>query len=124
MDMTPQQIDELLDRIRDERGDAIDPARITDLLEADDEADRRADLETIARIDYDEANAAADLAEQAAAHAEHVLAEKSEQARIASESVISMRKDLGLVRTADGYKTIAQARADAYAAHISGIPVS
>lgn len=124
MDMTAQQVYELLEAIRAERGDAIDPARITDLLEADDLADMHADLETLARIDYDEANEAADQAEKAAAHAEHILAEKSEQARSTAAIVIGMRRQLGLIRTADGYKTIAQARADAYAARISGIPVS
>lgn len=107
--MTPDQIDALLDRIRDERGEAIDPARITDLLAADDDEATAAGVLDLMETELEDARAT--LAAAESARDEALIAYSAARGRVSR-----LRYQLSVIRTADGYITHRQASAAEVAA--------
>lgn len=110
MELTHQQIDELLDRIRDDTGRAVDPARITDLLEQEYAlAEAESSLE-LSRLECDLAQEAYQDARGSYEAASARYANDQHTADLARGRVVTMRRALGVMRTATGYITVEQAR--------------
>jgi hypothetical protein len=103
---------------------ATDPDALAHLEELDAQADTAADNAEIARLNYEDAAAARGLADSALCAAETALSELSAAQRNAEAKAIAMRRALGLIRTATGYRTVAEMRAAAAAAQQAGVPLA
>lgn len=110
MDLTQDQIDALCDRIFFDTGKAVDPARITDLLEQEDTLAEAESALELSRLEVDLAQEDYHAAKERYETLSGRYSDDQHTADLARGRVVLLRRALGVLRTATGYTTVDQAR--------------